>query len=1644
MAQFELTVYQADGVTEDFSVGTDPAHARPYLQVPEFSEAEIDLLNGRSRIARATATLIDPQDGATKYDRAVTALLGGATGQSRINGRRIRLRQVAPTAALIVDGIGTGKKLEENFVEFAISIDDVRARGIKLPLFSRTGTSTVFPRGVLNGFGLLPNGQWLIPPTAPLRGKFAHMGLVSNWGVINLRNYWKSWKNKDVRPEHVFTPAMASVNRSRNDTKNLDVASVIRWPHLQVLWRAVGDIGWNVVNELTIESVTEGLEIFGTEPGHLLTKDGEAVTGVTQVAVGSILGETLPAHDQEVEFIVVYTGPASREYPFHYEGTAGELLRNTYRGDYTTTADGILLSSQMRYDESKLVGVGAVPALRTPVLLRITEPVEDAREWTEDVHKALGTAPALDADGQISPVGAQLPDGTVTLASINDNNAEAVAGWEQSTDDAYTQVELTYPRYYRVPVENDPTGSDSDGDGLASVDQPITIKPDDPTIQALVGVKTHKLPGFLFGALGGTDGRPISGDVRNETGYLNAVRRGHEVIDRSAFGGQHRMVKVRRSDATMEAIRVGDWAIDTCSWPPNLSTGKRGRNHLVQVVSVKNLNDAWREMRLLDAAPHANPVGQPTIGAVGFTASGALSVEISALAVGSQGRVDFAISPTEPDANSGLWTYMGRAATVPTTLVSPVLPSGGTIWIRARGEKEGRRPSGWTATMQVIAPTVPRVTYVKLDLDESGVPSVDWNVNLDTGGVRVRYAVHGTTGVPPLVTYIDHASSDRPLVLPVIVGYGESVSVEVEGWQLFSGGAVGGTQGDGLSRTTSRAASSLAFGVSDVKEVPPSIPGGRRWEWVTGGGVFRVFVGYKKFFNQGVLTEDQWAQIRVATTALPAGQNWFEIAAADLPGPDEDGGIQIEPRKSDMTVDPGVRIWRIPVHAKTVQPPTVRPRHATNADGTTTDIYVLVTSEYEQVGLRAKGILGDIYTLVAGSADTTFRYVSTGTEIGPTDWFWPGFGSPVQFFNDVALTRDQIDSIEVQAYGERSTTTSDWVPVTLESRRQPWLEFAEGVFDEATNKLRVKGIGGAHSFSATFQISDDPTFSTGVTQQSVVFTDGFTHVLERAIVAADRRKTFYWRIRLYNGALLGGIPTGLEGVGASGEVTVPPAPAPVVHLYRTDGSSNLTSDIHSVIDADADAGDVILKLWTNKAGTANADPSGAPDATLTILNSALPAERGPAESTVLDDVPVWPGRGKIVYYQATSAEGGDTGVQPFTLTSALDIIGVDGKLIAGAIEQPAQFAASLRPLEIFATRPTTGSYLGHRVAAQDTGLAWEWNGTTWTALTGGMGFSYIPFVVAGSVTAREIAAAQIYATHLNVASVYLEGMTIVASGAGSITWSASTLTFQGQQYAIGIGSAIAGEEVVWWKNLAGSRNVFQKSTAAGLTADGFDEVRGDAIIAMNEGGTPRLVWNGTRIYGGMITTNAITARTLSAMNIEVSKYLRSASYSAGTSGWTIEGNGNAEFNNVTIRGVIKVRDGTGDEIQFVTTGGTTFMGISADASTVDGVSYNFAYFNGVSAGTIFMIGESGGTDAMVMVNGSLRIVKTFNENRMIRAIAGMTLYEINSLAGFSANYNRTSLRLWWLDAGGTYERDVKVGANGTGPGGVGRMLYFDN
>jgi hypothetical protein len=784
---FALTVYQEDDTTPLFTVSTDPAHANPYLKAFEnFPEQEVDFAKGAASIGQQTVRIVDvPTDPTDQSTGWMTAQLPDGGYSALMGHRAVTTQDIGAGAEIILEGVVRSVVLLDTWSTYELELRDIRERERKTKAFTRTDTPTVLPRGVLDGYGVSfsifgISTTFPVPPTAPCTGTYLQR--TTSQGEIH------EIFQPPGQPIGVLTLTAPMADALNSVAPIDDEKEVLVYDRWKLLWRDKATGG--AYTTLTqVAARHSGLQLGQMRLLFNISSQGQR-TGVsvgTQIdAIGInnvVSGGTLPSDQQEIEFIIQYDGPVTEDWRLHLQGlTVGEFLRNGYRGDYSDEPPRI------RYDEASLL------AFSLPIRATIGKPVDDLRDYFEKhAYPIIHAAPTLNADGEISPVTYLLPPDGVTLPHLdNDNCAPEGGGWAHASQDAINLVVVKYKRDYAINPEDAPNLAPSD------LLQAKEIEHDFPLQESidLLGEEKLEVNSDLLRTIGTKDGGPLGGDATDETGYHVARKIARMATDRFVQGGQYFRLRGMRTDSDVEALGPGSWVTVGVSWMPDYLLGTRGLARMAQVVGRRNLNAAWCSLTLIDAGSANAPLAQPTLGTVTADAAGVVSIPVTALGSGGEARVDYAVSATEPAATSGLWMFLDRVDSVPTTLTTPPLLSGATVWVRPRSENLGRRPSAWGSAVSVVIGTQARLLNVAVTLDEFGVPTVSWVPNADCLGVQVTYDVHDRGTLATLGSATDVDASDLQLELSAErVRNGQVITVQVEPYTGFSGGSVAGTAG---------------------------------------------------------------------------------------------------------------------------------------------------------------------------------------------------------------------------------------------------------------------------------------------------------------------------------------------------------------------------------------------------------------------------------------------------------------------------------------------------------------------------------------------------------------------------------------------------------------------------------------------------------------------------------------------------------------------------------------------------------------------------------------------------------------------------------------------------------------------------------
>lgn len=210
--------------------------------------------------------------------------------------------------------------------------------------------------------------------------------------------------------------------------------------------------------------------------------------------------------------------------------------------------------------------------------------------------------------------------------------------------------------------------------------------------------------------------------------------------------------------------------------------------------------------------------------------------------------------------------------------------------------------------------------------------------------------------------------------------------------------------------------------------------------------------------------------------------------------------------------------------------------------------------------------------------------------------------------------------------------------------------------------------------------------------------------------------------------------------------------------------------------------------------------------------------------------------------------------------------------------------------------------------------------------------------------------------------------------------------------------------------------------------------------------------NAAKITAGTIDAARIGANSITASHLAVTtslvvgQVIQSSNYTAGSAGWRITGDGNAEFNNVTVRGTIESSTITGgtirtaasgqriqmsnaapDQIQFITTGGA----IAKVSGYASGTSAGIGLYSSGTA-RIELVGDqiahqgtfqgSITTSGGVFVSGASKLDSTLNVvghltcNGLYKGLAGTnggaSLQSRGGANGISFNWTGSAIQIF--------------------------------
>jgi len=272
----------------------------------------------------------------------------------------------------------------------------------------------------------------------------------------------------------------------------------------------------------------------------------------------------------------------------------------------------------------------------------------------------------------------------------------------------------------------------------------------------------------------------------NTEAFADALAR--EIWDRYGRGVQAGELRVRRG-ASANSVQVGDEIYVQPAHLPNAnkrlgddpSVGAR----IMQVVRRTESPDHI-DLYVLDSGTAAQPSIAPTIS---IAASGSFPATVAAFtitnaatlsAAGLSVAVEWTVSTTTPTVDGSMFARYD-AGNIPTGAVNlPSVVPGSTVWVRARSEVFGQRPSAFTAWQNVaLSALATPSTLAAGDITENGARLTWINTNSDLR-LRVWAAPSASTNVAAAQWIVaDLLAGSTTATLTTLQGPGVSYTARV-------------------------------------------------------------------------------------------------------------------------------------------------------------------------------------------------------------------------------------------------------------------------------------------------------------------------------------------------------------------------------------------------------------------------------------------------------------------------------------------------------------------------------------------------------------------------------------------------------------------------------------------------------------------------------------------------------------------------------------------------------------------------------------------------------------------------------------------------------------------------------------------------
>lgn len=379
------------------------------------------------------------------------------------------------------------------------------------------------------------------------------------------------------------------------------------------------------------------------------------------------------------------------------------------------------------------------PDLR--VTMRITDQQKMARFLETALQGPFGIGVRTNAAGEIEAFSARIKTTTLPTATIDTNSLQdaeqPIFDLDESTVTNLIIIEgkrLAIWDKTKVPTRDGEPVIQKPFDGIMQNDETYDVNNGDTTAFGQREIH-YTIPGMVHTV-----------DAFNSVLEPWTYALGREIFDRYGRGAQAGDARVLRGTGC-DAVAIGDEVYVQPAHLPN--AGKRFGDDpsvgaRIMQVTRRTESPSGPELHLIDSGTAAQPATAPTItiaasgtnpyNTAAFTITNAATLNAAAnLSV----AVEWATGASSPTTN-GVDFIRYEPAGIPTAAVdlAPVV-AGSKVWVRARTEQVGRRPSAWTAWTSVTLTALTAPTGVTISSIKQTGATVSWTNTIATIPVQV-------------------------------------------------------------------------------------------------------------------------------------------------------------------------------------------------------------------------------------------------------------------------------------------------------------------------------------------------------------------------------------------------------------------------------------------------------------------------------------------------------------------------------------------------------------------------------------------------------------------------------------------------------------------------------------------------------------------------------------------------------------------------------------------------------------------------------------------------------------------------------------------------------------------------------------------